>query len=67
MGLLELSGVTVERGGRTLITDVDMALAPGRMTVLPMAPANRPLSKSPPVCGARPRVRRRSTAAMSPD
>ena len=34
MCLLELSGVTVERGGRTLITDVDMALAPGRMTVL---------------------------------
>ena len=34
MGQLELRGVTVERGGRTLIADVDMALVPGRMTVL---------------------------------
>ena len=34
MGLIELRGVTVERGGRTLIADVDMALAPGRLTVL---------------------------------
>jgi iron complex transport system ATP-binding protein len=34
MGLIELRGVTVERGGRTLIADVDMTLAPGRMTVL---------------------------------
>ena len=34
MGLIELRGVTVERGGRTLIADIDMALAPGRMTVL---------------------------------
>ena len=34
MSLLALNGVTVERGGRTLITDVDMVLAPGRMTVL---------------------------------
>jgi iron complex transport system ATP-binding protein len=34
MGLIELHGVTVERNGRTLIADVDMALAPGRMTVL---------------------------------
>jgi iron complex transport system ATP-binding protein len=34
MGLIELRGVTVARGGRTLIAGVDMALAPGRMTVL---------------------------------
>ena len=34
MGLIELCGVTVERGGRTLIADVDMTLEPGRMTVL---------------------------------
>ncbi len=34
MGLVELRSVTVERGGRTLIADVDMALAPGRLTVL---------------------------------
>jgi iron complex transport system ATP-binding protein len=34
MGAIELRGVTVERGGRTLIADVDMTLAPGRMTVL---------------------------------
>jgi iron complex transport system ATP-binding protein len=34
MSLIELRGVTVERNGRTLIADVDMTLAPGRMTVL---------------------------------
>lgn len=34
MGRIELSSVTVVRGGRTLIADVDMALEPGRVTVL---------------------------------
>jgi iron complex transport system ATP-binding protein len=34
MARIELQGVTVERGGRTLIADVDLALEPGRMTVL---------------------------------
>lgn len=34
MARIELSGVTVERGGRTLIAGVDLVLEPGRMTVL---------------------------------
>jgi iron complex transport system ATP-binding protein len=34
MARIELKDVTVERGGRTLIAGVDMALEPGRVTVL---------------------------------
>lgn len=34
MGRIELSGVTVERNGRTLISDVALALEPARVTVL---------------------------------
>jgi len=34
MGRIELSSVTVERNGRTLISGVDLALEPGRLTVL---------------------------------
>jgi iron complex transport system ATP-binding protein len=34
MARIEFSGVTVERSGRTLISDVDMTLEPGRVTVL---------------------------------
>lgn len=34
MGRIELRGVSVARGGRTLIAGVDMVLEPGRMTVL---------------------------------
>lgn len=34
MGTIELRQVSVERGGRTLITDVDLRFEPGRVTVL---------------------------------